>query len=63
MDKLELIRSARTSYNDAQNDIIDLTRELQTSNSSISLKQNLLAFDGLLQLIMLNVAAKDVIFW
>ncbi len=62
MDRLELIRSARTTYNDAQNDIIDLTRELQRNNSSISLKQNLLAFDVLLQLIMLNVAAKDGIF-
>lgn len=62
MDRLELIRSARSSYNDAQNDIIDLTKELQRNNNSVSLKQNLLAFDGLLQLIMLNVAARDGIF-
>ena len=62
MDRLELISSARSSYNDAQNDIIDLTKELQIKNNSVSLKQNLLAFDGLIQLIMLNVAAKDGIF-
>ena len=60
MDKTELLKSAKSSYYDAQKDIIDLTAELQ--NPSVSAKQNLVAFDGLLQLIMVNVAVQDGMF-
>ena len=39
-----------------------MSEELRTTDSSISIKRNLLAFDGLLQLILINVAVADGMF-
>lgn len=62
MDRFELLKSARYSYNAAQKEIIELTKILQRTNHSVSIKQNLVAFDALLQLIMVNVATQDGVF-
>lgn len=62
MDRSELLRSAKASYYEAQQNIIDLTNELKRIKTTSSVKDKLIAFDGLLQLIMINVASQDGVF-